>query len=118
MRAVPTVTFKGLRAYGTAYALDQSGTVLLSLVGSVTVLSGLWAAFLSHEVLLVDEQTPLCRMRKAEENSQFKTLAHRSASEYRTLSARLRESGKRHLLIVHRQATPACELDRAFFVVQ
>ncbi len=117
MTAYWPVSFKGLRAFCTTYTIDETGTVMLSLVGAVTVLNGLWAAFLSHETLVLNEQIEVRRMQR-DERALLKTLAHKAASEYRTLSARLRETGKRHLVIVHQQATQDCEMDRAFFVVQ
>lgn len=50
------VTFKGLHATRNAYVNDSAqGTVLLSLVGSATVLNGLWAAFLSNDILSLPE---------------------------------------------------------------
>lgn len=112
------ITFKGLHAFCTAYAAHEQGTVMLSLVGSVTVLNGLWAAFLSHETLVLNEEIAVRRLLKPEDQVPIKTLAHKRASEYRTLSARLRDTGKRQLVIVHQQATQACELDCTFFVLQ
>lgn len=47
----------------------------------------------------------------------MKTLAHRRSSEYRTVRARLKETGKRHVVLVHQQATQACALDLPFFVL-
>ncbi len=123
MTAYWPVTFKGVHAFCTAYVNDQgaehtNGAVMLSLVGNVTALNGLWAAFLSNETLLVDDQTPLRRIPKLEDDPTIKTLAQKSASDYRTLNARLRETNKRQLVIVHHQATQDCEMDRAFFVLQ
>lgn len=122
MTAYWQASFKGVRAFCTAYVNDQdaehtNGAVMLSLVGNVTALNGLWAAFLSNETLLVDDQTPLRRIRKPDDDPTIKTLAQKSVSDYRTLSARLRETGKRHMVIVHHQATQDCEMDRAFFVL-
>jgi hypothetical protein len=112
------ITFKGLRATCTCYINDPTrGTVLLSLVGSVTVLNGLWAAFLSNETLLLPDEIALRRIPRLEDDPQIKTLALRRVSEYRTVRARLKETGKRQLVLIHQQATQGCAMDQAFYVL-
>ena len=57
------IRFKGLHATCNAYVNDATrGTVLLSMVGSATVLNGLWAAFLSHDALSLPEGVVLRRI--------------------------------------------------------
>src|ERR1700682_111647 len=112
------VSFKGLRATCTAHANDSTrGTILLSLVGSATVLNGLWAAFLSNETLLLLDGTTLRRIPRLEDDLHVKTLAQRHTSDYRTVRLRLKETGKRQLVLVHQQATQTCAMDQPFFVL-
>ena len=111
------IRFKGLHATCNAYVNDATrGTVLLSIVGSATVLNGLWAAFLSHDTLSLPDGILLRRILRLEDDPQVKTLAQRRASDYRTVRARLKETGKRQLVLVHQQATHDCVMDQSFFV--
>jgi hypothetical protein len=53
-----------------------------------------------------------------EREARVQTLARRKApSDYKTYRKRLPETGKQHLVIVYRQATGECAMDRDFFVL-
>jgi hypothetical protein len=114
------VTYRGLRALCVAYVLDEAQVVLLSLAGSGMLNNGLWAALVSHETLAISEHPSLCvrRLPAADHEVGVKTLARRkTASDYKTLRRRLPASGRQQLLLVHRQATGECAMDRDFYVL-
>lgn len=114
------VVYQGLRSLCVAYVIHQGRVVLLSLAGTATVNSGLWAALLSNETLEITEDPSqfVRRVPTAEPGGRTQTLARRKApSDYKTYRKRLPETGKQHMVIVHRQATGECAMDRDFFVL-
>ena len=107
MHTAPCITpiqYKGLIGYCTAVAGDPLGVAYLSLVGRQTAVNGIWAAFHDHERLEVNG------VRIA------KRITPKTAS-YRTLKAKLHDSGWVHWVLLYTQATVHNLANEAFFVV-
>jgi hypothetical protein len=104
----PTLTpinFRGLVGYCTGWASDMTGTVYVSLVGRKTALAGIWAAFMSHEVLPLGDIT------------SFRKRIEPDTAHYHTLRAYLPETGWQQWVLLYSQATVGNLPDEDFFVV-
>lgn len=99
------VYWGGLSAYCTGYATCDDGTVYLSLIGRVTAVKAVWAAFMDHQALELPDRTLLRRRPTDEETT------------YQTLRARLPETGWGHTVVIHSQATQANLPEWPFYVL-
>jgi hypothetical protein len=99
------VYWGGLSAYCTGYAIHDEYTVYVSLIGRVTAVKAVWAAFMDHQTLPLPDDTPLWRLPTDEE------------TKYHTLSVRLPDTDWGHTVIVHSQATQRNLPDRLFYVL-
>ena len=96
------VEFRGFTVFCTAYATDREGSVYFSLIGRVTALQAVWAAFHSDYGLL----DGMIRKRPAIEGAK-----------YHTVKARLPDSGWGHYIVVHTQATEQNLADEDFYLL-
>src|SRR5437867_12339561 len=80
-RGLLRVEHHGLRSLCVAYVLYERQVVLLSLAGTASVNSGLWAALVSNELLEITESPTLAvrRVPSAERESGVQTQARRKA---------------------------------------
>lgn len=99
------VSWGGLSAYCTGYLMYEGHTVYLSLIGRVTAVKAIWAAFMDHQPIQLPDETQLLRLPTDEE------------TKYHTLKARLPDTGWGHTAIVHSQATQENLPDRVFYVL-
>jgi hypothetical protein len=99
------VYWGGLSAYCTGYALHDEYTVCLSLIGRVTAVKAVWAAFIDSQALQLPDGIWLRRLPTDEE------------TKYQTFSGRLPETEWGHTVIVHSQATQSNLPDRLFYVL-
>jgi hypothetical protein len=99
------VAWGGLTVYCTGYAIHDGYTVYLSLIGRVTAVKAVWAAFLDHQTLPLPDEISLKRLPTDEE------------TKYHTLKARLPETDWGHTVVVHSQATPDNLPERRFYVL-
>ena len=99
------VYWGGLSAYCTGYAIHDGHTFYVSLIGRVTAVKAVWAAFIDGHALELPDGTQLCRLPTDEE------------TKYQTLSVRLPDSDWGHTLLVHSQATQNNLPDRLFYVL-
>ena len=99
------VGWGGLSAYCTGYAIYNGYSVYVSLIGRVTAVKAVWAAFMDHQVLELPDGTLLHRLPKDDE-----TKCH-------TFSVRLPDTDWGHTLIVHSQATQSNLPDQLFYVL-
>jgi hypothetical protein len=95
----------GLSAYCTGYAIHTEGTIYLSLIGRVTAVKAVWAAFMDHHTLILPDDTQVRRIPADEE------------TKYHTFNVRLPETDWGHTVIVHSQATQSNLPDRLFYVM-
>ncbi|MFQ5859732.1 MAG: hypothetical protein ACE5LU_29400, partial [Anaerolineae bacterium] len=98
------VYWGGLSAYCTGYAIHEGYTVYLSLIGRVTAVKAVWAAFMDHKGLRLPDEALLARLPADEE------------TRYETLNVRLPETDWGHTVLVHSQATQN-NLPNQFFYV-
>lgn len=87
------VNFRGLSGFCTGWAGDDEGAVYVSLIGRVTAITGIWAAFQSNETLILPRRSTIFKRPKLE------------GATYHTLRVRLPETGWLHLVLLHTQAT-------------
>jgi hypothetical protein len=87
------IQYHGLSAFCTGWAGDREGTVYASLIGRVTAVTGIWAAFQDNNPLKVTYNHYLSKRPKLE------------GAKYHTLRVRLPESDWLHLVLLHTQAT-------------
>lgn len=99
------VEYRGLHAYCTGYADDRDGTVYASIIGRVTAVTGIWAAFQSGSSVWIDGGGILSKRPKLE------------GATYHTLRTRLPKSDWLHLVLLHSQATMRNLPDQAFFIL-
>lgn len=99
------VYWGGLSAYCTGYANHDGYTVYVSLIGRVTAVKAVWAAFLDNQSLELSDEIRLRRLSTEDE------------TKYYTLNARLPESDWGHTVIVHNQATQRNLPDQVFYVL-
>jgi hypothetical protein len=99
------VYWGGLSAYCTGYAIHDEYTVYVSLIGRVTAVKAVWAAFTDGQALQLPDETRLWRLPTDEE------------TKYQTLSVRLPDTDWGHTLMVHSQATQSNLPDRLFYVI-
>ena len=99
------VYWGGLSAYCTGYASHEEQTVYLSLIGRVTAVKAVWAAFMDHQVLLLPDETRLERLPTDEE------------TKYQSLNVRLPATDWGHTVLVHSQATQGNLPERLFYVL-
>jgi hypothetical protein len=99
------VYWGGLSAYCTGYAIHDGYTVYLSLIGRVTAVKAVWAAFMDHQALTLPDETRFWRLPTDEE------------TKYHTFNVRLPDTDWGHTVIVHSQATQNNLPDRLFYVL-
>jgi len=99
------VEYRGLHAYCTGWAGDRSGTVYASLIGRVTAVSAIWAAFQSGYTLWPESGGILSKQPKLE------------GATYHTFRTRLPKSDWLHLVLLHSQATMRNLPDQTFFIL-
>jgi hypothetical protein len=99
------VYWGGLSAYCTGYAIHDGYTFYVSLIGRVTAVKAVWAAFTDGQALQLPDETRLWRLPADEE------------TKYHTLSVRLPDTDWGHTLMVHSQATQSNLPDRLFYVL-
>jgi hypothetical protein len=87
------IQYRGLQGFCTGWAGDREGTVYASLIGRVTAVTGIWAAFQENITLKVAYEQYLTKRPKLE------------GAKYHTLRVRLPESDWLHLVLLHTQAT-------------
>jgi hypothetical protein len=99
------VYWGGLSAYCTGYANHNEYTVYISLIGRVTAVKAVWAAFMDHQALTLPDETRLWRLPTDEE------------TKYHTFNVRLPDTDWGHTVIVHSQATQSNLPDQLFYVL-
>jgi hypothetical protein len=99
------VGWGGLSAHCTGYAIHNHYTVYVSLIGRVTAVKAVWAAFMDDQTLELPNAIPLCRLPTDEE------------TKYQTLSVRLPDTDWGHTVIVYGQATQNNLPDKLFYVL-
>jgi hypothetical protein len=99
------VSWGGLSATCTGYAIHAGYALYLSLIGRVTAVKAVWAAFIDGQTLGLPDGTPLCRL----------TLD--GETRYQTLNVRLPDTDWGHTVIVHSQATQGNLPDQLFYVL-
>ena len=99
------IHYGGLNAWCTGTAYDRDGTVYVSLIGRVTAVSAIWAAFQSGTTLWPDGFGYVSKRPKLE------------GTTYHTLRTRLPKSGWLHMVVLHTQATMRNLPDQTFFVL-
>ena len=87
------IQYRGLQGFCTGWAGDREGTVYASLIGRVTAVTGIWAAFQENITLKIGYNKHLTKRPKVE------------GAKYHTLRVRLPESDWLHLVLIHTQAT-------------
>jgi hypothetical protein len=99
------IEFRGLHGYCTGWAGSRRGTVYASLIGRVTAVTGIWAAFMDNVELEVQRGRYLRKRPKLD------------GAKYHTLRTRLPESDWLHLVILHSQVTMQNLPDEPFFIL-
>ncbi len=99
------VGWGGLSAYCTGYAIHDGYTFYLSLIGRVTAVKAVWAAFIDGQALELPDSVQLRRLPADEE------------TKYHTFSVRLPDTDWGHRVTVHSQATQSNLPDRLFYVL-
>jgi hypothetical protein len=122
------VYWGGLSAYCTGYANHDEHTVYVSLIGRVTAVKAVWAAFMDHQALplSLDRPPPVPAPQvhrpgtgqagQADEASLWR-LPTDEETKYHTLSVRLPDTDWGHTVMVHSQATQSNLADRLFHVL-
>ena len=87
------IQYRGLSAFCTGWAGDREGTVYASLIGRVTAVNAIWAAFQDNNSLRITYNKFLFKRPKLE------------GAKYHTIRTRLPESDWLHLVLLHTQAT-------------
>ena len=87
------IQYRGLQGYCTGWAGDREGTVYASLIGRVTAVNAIWAAFQDNNTLRITYNRYLAKRPRLE------------GAKYHTLRVRLPESDWLHLVMIHTQAT-------------
>jgi len=85
------IQYRGLQGFCTGWAGDREGTVYASLIGRVTAVTGIWAAFQENITLKIGYNKHLTKRPKVE------------GTKYHTLRVRLPESDWLHLILLHSQ---------------
>ena len=101
-RKLLPVEFRGFVTFSTGHATDQAGTVYLSLIGRVTAVTAVWAAFHSDYSLA---------------DGMIRKRAKLDGAKYHTIKSRLPDSGWAHWIMIHTQATEQNLNDHAFYIV-
>ena len=96
------VEFRGFTTFCTSYSTDEAGSIFFSLIGRISAVTATWAAFHSDYALL----DGMIRKRPAIEGAK-----------YRTIKARLPDSGWSHFIVVHTQATEQNLRDEDFYIL-
>jgi hypothetical protein len=99
------VGWGGLSAYCTGYVIHNTYTFYISLIGRVTAVKAVWAAFMDGQALELPDSVQLRRLPADEE------------TKYHTISVRLPDTDWGHTLMVHSQATQSNLPDRLFYVL-
>jgi len=99
------VYWGGLSAYCTGYAIHEGYTIYLSLIGRVTAVKAVWAAFIDNKVLRLPDETRLWRLPADEE------------TKYQTLNVRLPDTDWGHTVLVHSLATQNNLPNQVFYVL-
>jgi hypothetical protein len=134
------VGWGGLSAYCTGYAIHNAYTFYVSLIGRVTAVKAIWAAFMDGQVLELPLDCPPPAphhtypagpswLRHAGQGRNRQVKAGQSGSapfcrlptddetKYHTFSVRLPDTDWGHTVIVHSQATQGNLPDRLFYVL-
>jgi len=101
-RELLPVEFRGFTVFATSYATDEAGTVYLSLIGRVTAVSAVWAAFHSDYELA---------------DGRIRKRAKLDGAKYVTIKSRQADSGWAHWIMLHTQASEQNLNDHAFYIV-
>jgi hypothetical protein len=104
MVAAP-INFRGLHGYCTGYTGSRRGSVYVSLIGRVTAVTGIWAAFMDNVELSVLGGRHLRKRPKLD------------GATYHTLRVRLPESDWLHLVLLHTQASMQNLPGEPFFIL-
>jgi hypothetical protein len=99
------IKFRGLHAYCTGYTGSRRGSVYVSLIGRVTAVTGIWAAFMDDVELPVPGSRHLRKRPKLD------------GAKYHTLRVRLPESDWLHLVLLHTQGTMQNLPGHPFFIL-
>jgi len=99
------VSYRGLHAWCTGCAGDPEGTVYVSLIGRVTAVTGIWAAFQQRAPLDTGVHLPIYK------------LPNMEGAKYHTIRVRLPESDWLHLVLLHSQATMNNLPDQDFYIL-
>lgn len=97
-----SIEFRGFTVFCTSYATDEAGSIYLSLIGRVTALSAVWAAFHSDYGLL---------------DGMIRKRPKIEGAKYHTVKTRLPDSGWGHYIVVHTQATEQNLHDEDFYLL-
>ena len=107
------VGWGGLSAYCTGYAIHDAYTLYVSLIGRVTAVKAIWAAFMDGQTL----ELPLDCPPGQADSTLLRRLPTDEETKYHTFSVRLRDTDWGHTVIVHSQATQSILPDRLFYVL-
>ena len=102
-RTLLPVEFRGFTVFCIGWASDRDGSVYFSLIGRVTALQAVWAAFHSDYALT--------------DSGSIRKRPQLKSTKYRTIKARLPDSGWGHYIVVHTQATEQNLPDQPFFIL-
>jgi hypothetical protein len=97
------VEFRGFTVFCTAWAADRDGSVYFSLIGRVTAIQAVWAAFHSDYTLT--------------DSGSIRKRPQLDGAKYHTIKSRLPDSGWAHWLVIHSQATEQNLADQDFFIL-
>lgn len=102
-RLLLPVEFRGFTVFCTAWASDRDGSLYFSLIGRVTALQAVWAAFHSGYTL--------------RDSGSIRKRPELKGAKYRTIKSRLPESGWAHYIVIHTQLTEQNLHDEPFFIL-